>query len=39
MLHQAMCLYQVVVAGEEVAFVISKGGKYMMYFLQLQVCW
>jgi hypothetical protein len=34
--HQAVWLYQAVVAGEEVTLVISKGEKDFMYFLQLQ---
>jgi hypothetical protein len=35
--HQAMWLYQMVVAKEEVTFVINMGGKDFMYFLWLLV--
>jgi hypothetical protein len=37
--HEAMWLYQAVVAGEEVTLAISKVGKHFTYFLRLQTCW
>jgi hypothetical protein len=33
--HQAMWLYQDVMAGEELALAFRKGGKNFIYFLQL----
>jgi hypothetical protein len=37
--HEAMWLYQVLVAWEEVTLAISKGGKDFTCFLRLQIHW
>jgi hypothetical protein len=37
--HQAMWLYHMVVAWDEVTLVISKGGRDFTYFLRLRAHW